>query len=319
MHDIWRFQHFLGVVDAGSFHGAARAMNISQPALTKSIRLLEEAFGTELFLRLPRGVRLTEAGEMMHIRAREVEAAWNAAIVEVGAQSKGLGGTMRIGGGPVYSSVHFPNMLADLRRRFPHLKVQVSTGVGSELLPMLKTGDIRVYAGGIPRTEGGTFNLGAEFKTIELYQQQNAIFASSQHPLFLKGRVEPADTLDYPWLCLFSGQQANIQIRNYFEARGLPEPRVALESHSLQIAFKMIAEHQFIGCMPVPLSATSEGRDLKEVALDGFRWSIPTGITFHRSFVDFAPITQMIRSLNAVTEPLREGEGSPASVARARP
>ena len=56
MHDIWRFQHFLGVVDAGSFHGAARAMNISQPALTKSIRLLEEAFGTELFLRLPRGV-----------------------------------------------------------------------------------------------------------------------------------------------------------------------------------------------------------------------------------------------------------------------
>jgi len=319
MHDIWRFQHFLGVVDAGSFHGAARAMNISQPALTKSIRLLEEAFGTELFLRLPRGVRLTEAGEMMHIRAREVEAAWNAAIVEVGAQSNGLGGTMRIGGGPVYSSVHFPNMLADLRRRFPHLKVQVSTGVGSELLPMLKSGDIRVYAGGIPRTEGGTLNLGASFRTIELYQQQNAIFASSQHPLFLKEHIEPADTLEYPWLCLFSGQQANIQIRNYFEARGLPEPGVALESHSLQIAFKMIAEHQFIGCMPVPLCATSQGHDLKEVVLDGFRWSIPTGITFHRKSAEFAPIAQMIRSLHAVTGTLREGEEMPKSVRRAIP
>ena len=226
MHDIWRIQHFLGVVDAGSFHGAARAMNISQPALTKSIRLLEEAFGTELFLRLPRGVRLTEAGEMMHIRAREVEAAWNAAIVEVGAQSNGLGGTMRIGGGPVYSSVHFPNMLADLRRRFP-----ASEGAGlhrrwQRIAPVAEIGrHPRLCGRHSAHARAAPSISAAAFRTIELYQQQNAIFASSQHPLFQKDRVEPADTLDYPWLCLFSGQQANIQIRDYFEARGLPEPR----------------------------------------------------------------------------------------------
>ena len=298
MREIWRLQHFLGVVGAASVNGAARGLNISQPALTKSIRQLEAAFGCELFLRLPRGVRLTEAGELLHLRAREIEAAWNAAIVEVGAQSTALSGVMRIGGGPTYCSVYFPEMLADLRRRFPNLRVQVTTGVGNELLPLLKTGDIRAYAGGVPTEEGG---LGPDFETEELYRQDNAIYASQDHPLFRASAIEPGDTLAYPWLCLFSGQQANIRIESYFSRLGLAEPRLALESHSLQIAFKMIAEHQFIACMPVPLALRSPELQLREIELDNFRWSIRTGVTYHRSSINFAPIRQMLRSLRKET------------------
>ncbi|MDF0600000.1 LysR family transcriptional regulator [Psychromarinibacter sp. C21-152] len=304
MRDIWRLQHFLGVVEASSIHGAARNLNISQPAMTKSIRLLEEALDTELLVRLPRGVRLTEAGEALYARAREIEASWNAAIVEIGAQSSGMGGVMRLGGGPVYCSIHFPGMLADLRRRFPNLRIQVSTGVGNELLPELARGDIRAYAGGMPEE---VHELGSDFLTEELYRQRNAVFASRDHPLFRNETVTLEDTLTYPWLCLFSGQQANLRIRDYFRARGLPEPRLALESHSLQIAFKMIAEHRFLACMPTPLAGSDAGIDLAEVEMDGFSWSIPTGVTMHRRSAEFGPIRQMIRSLRSATEALRTG------------
>ena len=298
MHEIWRLQHFLGVVEARSFHGAARAMNISQPALTKSIRLLEESFGAPLFLRLPRGIRLTEAGELMQRRAREIEASWNAAIIEVGAQSTGLSGTMRIGGGPVYSTVFFPDMLAEMHRRFPKLQLQVATGVGSELLPLLKTGDIRAYAGGVP---GEEMALGDSFETEILYQQQNAVYAASNHPLFERDQIRPEDSAAYPWLSLFSGQQANNRIQRYFDRQGLKAPWLALQSYSLQIAFKMIREHEFIACMPMPLADSLPELGLREIVLDGFRWSIPTGITCHRASMDFAPITQMIRSLRKLT------------------
>ena len=299
MREIWRLQHFLGVVEAASINGCRARLNISQPALTKSIRQLEAAFGRELFLRLPRGVRLTEAGELLHLRAREIEAAWNAAIVEVGAQSTGAGrrdADRRRAG--LFSQSTFPKMLADLRRRFPNLRVQVTTGVGNELLPLLKTGDIRAYAGGVPTEEGG---LGPDFETEELYRQDNAIYASQDHPLFRAGAIEPGDTLAYPWLCLFSGQQANIRIESYFSRLGLAEPRLALESHSLQIAFKMIADHQFIACMPVPLALRSPELQLREIELDNFRWSIRTGVTYHRSSINFAPIRQMLRSLRKET------------------
>lgn len=302
MREIWRLQHFMGVVEASSIHGGARMLNISQPALTKSIRQLEEMLGTELLLRLPRGVRMTEAGEVLYARAREIEASWNAALVEIGAQAKGLDGVMRIGGGPVYCSLYFPGMLADLRQRFPNLRVQVTTGVGGELLPLLKKGDLRAYAGGIPHPED---NFGDEFHTKVLYNQRNAVFAASNHPIFSCNGYGPKDTLTYPWLCLFSGQQANIRIRDYFESKGFPEPRLALESHSLQIAFKMVAEHQFLVCMPTPLAGLIPELDLREVNLEGFAWSIPTGVTYHVRSKSFAPMLQMIRTLRMLTEARR--------------
>lgn len=298
MREIWRLHQFLAVVEATTLHGAAKSLNVSQPALTKSIRQLETAFGCDLFMRLPRGVRLTEAGEVLYHRAREIETAWNAAIVEVGAQSTGLNGVMRIGGGPTYSSIHFPELLVDLRRAFPHMRVQVSTGVGNELLPLVKSGDILAYAGGVP---GESDDFGAGFETEVLYQQDSAVYAAADHPLFANGNPRAEDTLDYPWLCLFSGQQANSRIERFFERAGLPPPRVALESHSLQIAFKMLAEHRFVGCMPVPLAVGSRGLSLREIELPDFRWAIPTGVTYHRASLKFAPLRLMLRSLRRLT------------------
>lgn len=301
MHEIWRLRHFLGVAEAGSFHAAARQMNISQPALTKSVRLLEAAFGTELFMRLPRGIRLTEAGENLHKRAREIEASWNAAVLEVGAQAHGMGGFMRIGGGPVYSAAYFPDVLADLRRGFPNLRVSVLTGVGSELLPKLKMGDIRAYAGGVPEESA---DMGPQFVTDVLYNQSNAIFAASDHPLFQQDRITAPDTLKFPWLSLFSGHQANIRIEDFFSRLDQPAPALALEAHSIQIALQMLADHRFIACMPAPMASIFPGTRLREIDLPGFRWSIPTGITYHRASTGFAPIVTMLRSLRRLTSSL---------------
>lgn len=299
MHDIWRLKHFLAIAEAGSFHAAARQLNISQPALTKSIRQLEENFGTELFLRLPRGIRLTESGEQLRLRAREIEAAWSSATVEIGAQGAGIGGHLRIGGGPVYCAAYFPTVLADIRKQFPNLRISVLTGVGSELLPALKVGDIRAYAGGVPDASN---ELGSPFVTERLYDQANAVFASADHPLFAEDRKPTAEeTLAYPWLCLFSGDQANQRIDKYFHNRGLDAPMVALESHSIQIALKMVASHRFVACMPVPLISAFPGMELREIDLPDFRWSIPTGITYHRSSTTFPPIVTLIRTLRRMT------------------
>lgn len=303
MQEIWRLHHFIAVADHGGYHAAARHLNLSQPAISKSMRQLEAALGTELFRRQPRGVRLTEAGELLYRRAKEIEAAWNAVAVEVGAQLSGQSGMMHIGGGPVYCAVHFPAMLADLRHRFPKLGVQVTTGVGSELLPLLEKGSIRAYAGGLPDK---MTPLGPEFHTELLYHQSNAVFASNHHPLFGRERIEPKDTLNYPWLRLFGGSHAETRISEYFRSCDLPEPVQALQSHSLQIAFKMITEHQFIGCMPAPLAEANKAIGLREVFLEDFRWSIPTGLTFHRASQDFGPLVQMLRSLRRLTQPFSQ-------------
>ncbi len=308
MHHIWRLQQFLGVAQAGSFHAGAALLNISQPALTKSIRLLEESMGAALFLRLPRGVRLTEAGEALFLRAREIEQAWNAALVEVDAQGKGMGGLLRIGGGPVYSAVHFPEMLAHLRVKFPKLKVSVATGVGRDMMPSLRSGEIRAYAGGVPQEAD---ELGLEFESAELYQQFNALYASGTHPLFAAmepgATVDPARALDYPWLSLLGTHHAVTKIQSYYRVLDLPPPELVLESPSVQIALRMLRDHAFLACMPAPLADAFPG--LRRVELPGFAWSVPTGLTYRRSSLTFPPLKAMIQSLREITLPLSRAAG----------
>src|ERR1700740_1285114 len=63
--DIRRLQFFLRIADEGSMNRAARVLGIAQPALSRQMRLLEEALGVTLFTRTSRGMELTEAGEQL--------------------------------------------------------------------------------------------------------------------------------------------------------------------------------------------------------------------------------------------------------------
>ncbi|WP_071799430.1 LysR family transcriptional regulator [Natronohydrobacter thiooxidans] len=292
MQMLSRIEHFLLVARYGSFSAAARIGNITQPALTKSVRQLEATLGMELFLRRSTGVTLTEPGRVFYQRALQIEATWNTGLTELNLLKKGLGGKLRIGGGPVYSIVYFPRVMDGLLEAFPGLEIVVSTGAASELLPALKRGEIICYAGSVPRPEDG---LGREFETLPLHRQVNALFVAKDHPLFALDVIRPEDLLNYSWLTLFAANVAASWIDSYFSRRNLPNPHVAIQSHSIQIALKMLTDHHFIACMPEPLAQAFPGSELREIEVEGVRWEAPTGLTYRKSMADFATISMICR------------------------
>src|SRR5262245_20117027 len=100
MDEIWRLKHFLAVAEAGSVQSAARSLHISQPALSKSLRLLEKHLRTPLFDRSARGVVLTAMGKAFYRHAREIQAEWDSSLIELTATRDGAKGELRIGIGP---------------------------------------------------------------------------------------------------------------------------------------------------------------------------------------------------------------------------
>lgn len=112
--DLRRLTYFLAVVDHGGFTSAAKAIFVSQPALSLAVRELEEEVGTELLYRLGRGVRLTAAGEAFASPARQalrdIEIARASAASIAGLET----GSLALGSLPTLAA----DPLADLIGRF---------------------------------------------------------------------------------------------------------------------------------------------------------------------------------------------------------
>jgi DNA-binding transcriptional LysR family regulator len=136
-------QAFLAVADTGSLSGAARETGLSQPTLGRHIRQIEEALGTVLFRRQPRGLALTEAGVAMLPAAQAMhEAAGRIALIAAG-QDERLEGEVRITASDFVSHYVLPSILAELRALEPGISVDLVPSDATENL-LFREADIAI-------------------------------------------------------------------------------------------------------------------------------------------------------------------------------
>jgi DNA-binding transcriptional LysR family regulator len=129
---------FLAVAEEGSVSRGAERLCISQPAVSKQLAELESALGSKLFDRLPRGVRLTEAGEVLLPYARRLFAVEREAETVL-AELRGLErGRLAVGASTTLGSYVLPGILAAFKRRHPgidlHLVIDNADGIRDALL-----------------------------------------------------------------------------------------------------------------------------------------------------------------------------------------
>lgn len=119
------YRSFLGVLKEGSLSAAARHLGVTQPTVGRHVGALERALGVALFTRSQVGLMPTEAALALRSYAEAMES--TAASLERVASSQGDGvrGTIRVSASEVVGVEVLPPILADLRRRYPELKVEL--------------------------------------------------------------------------------------------------------------------------------------------------------------------------------------------------
>jgi len=130
LHGDW-LQSFLAVVEQGSFHRAAEALSLSQPALTRQVKQLEERLGFSLFERDRRGTKLTEAGRIYLEEIRPLLGNY-AKILEHCQEHVEL--QLRVGVGqytnPFLWQFSGLDIVSAVQTQYPHLHVKlVHTGI----------------------------------------------------------------------------------------------------------------------------------------------------------------------------------------------
>jgi molybdate transport repressor ModE-like protein len=128
------------IADTGTISAAAEVVGSSQPAISQQVRRLERRLGTALLERAGRGVRLTEAGEVLARHGSAVTAAMEAAREEVEALAGLRTGRVRLTAFPSSSATLVPGALARLRQTHPGVRVSFTEAEPPESLQELRDG-----------------------------------------------------------------------------------------------------------------------------------------------------------------------------------
>lgn len=125
MDRLQAMRHFVTVVDCGSFSAAARQLRIGQPALSKSVALLEDRLGVQLIIRSTRSHSLTEAGQRFYDGARLALEEADAAEAAARETASALSGNLRIAAPPVYASQVVIPLLPGFQALHPELRIEL--------------------------------------------------------------------------------------------------------------------------------------------------------------------------------------------------
>lgn len=142
--DIKQLRSFVHIAELGSLSRAAERLNLSQPALSRQLNLLEEALDTKLLERTGRGVKLTEAGQMLAERARVILTDLARLEADLSARSCQVTGHVHVGVPPSAGIVITGALVETLRDRYPDLNVTVAEDLTGDVQEGLLSGRLDI-------------------------------------------------------------------------------------------------------------------------------------------------------------------------------
>ena len=167
---------FNAVAEAGGINRASQRLRISQPAVSRQIQILEDALGLTLLERQPRGVRLTEAGQILADYARRIFAIASQGE-EVLADLRSLHtGKLRIGGSMSLGNYFLPEVIAAFHGDHPEIEIVLEVGNTESVIDAIRHG--RVDIGFI---EGKCDN--GDYDVERFMYDELIVIASPDHPL----------------------------------------------------------------------------------------------------------------------------------------
>lgn len=231
-----RYLRYLAAIGAhGSFVRAAESLNISQPALSLSVRRIEDITKARLVDRGRNGARLTPAGRVLARHGSEIDAAISSATEEISLFSQGISGRLRIGGTPLSTSGLIPEVVSRLLSVTSDVAINIVEGVDEDLLEMLARNELDVVIG----APGGAISQPAH-ATRTLFSAKTVLVVRPEHPLKAARSVSLSDLETALWAMPPKGGAFRNQIDALFTANGIPFPQRTIQASSIHVLKRIV-------------------------------------------------------------------------------
>ncbi len=206
------------VIELGSLSRAAQRLNLTQPTLTRNVRIIEDRVGAPVLRRGRYGVTPTEIGERLAEKGRAVGNLMNAADTAVDLWKSGLSGELRIGVGPMLAVTAMPSFFeAAVQQAWPY-SMRITTAPAGRLVDRLNRHELDVALA------PSQLNLHQERLHQEIVlEDRMAVFAGALSPLARQtGKVSRSQLEQARWTSTGDGSGIYGTTRDVLEALGLP-------------------------------------------------------------------------------------------------
>jgi DNA-binding transcriptional LysR family regulator len=251
--DIRNYAGFVAAADLQNFTSAAQRLNITQSALSRQIRSLEESLGLRLFERTGRNIRLTASGEALLSRINGILAADRDLRSFAGDLAREQSGLLKIGACSQLIERYLPVFLRDWRAANAGIDVRLEDGGGPELAERLQAGAVHLIISSAPSSP---------IEPFEMVRLGDLAFMAVATPDLLPdtgGPIEIAELLESPILTL-NRRHASREVFDAACRLSGVVPRIVLEGTSPHTLFALAEGGN--GVAVVPSSAVLAGRAL---------------------------------------------------------
>ncbi|MEY0891424.1 LysR family transcriptional regulator, partial [Providencia rettgeri] len=148
--DVRSLRYFVEVVQFNGFSRAADSLFVTQPAISRSIKKLEQELGYKLLIREVDGVSLTDEGEILLIHAKQILEQFNQMNKALKEKSGPLEGVLHVGLPPVIASTYFADIILAFSQRYPLVELKIIELGTRKMMDAMLNGDVETAAVMLP-------------------------------------------------------------------------------------------------------------------------------------------------------------------------
>jgi DNA-binding transcriptional LysR family regulator len=247
MLDVRRMRVLREVAARGSFSAAAEALNFTQSAVSQHVAALEREVGTQLVERGARGVRLTEAGQLLVGHADAILARIECAEDELAALAGLRGGRLRLISFQSGGATLAPRAVASFHERHPDVELSMIEAEPAEAAQRLRAGDADlalVYDhASIPDL------LPSDLELVHLLDDRYEVILPAGHASAKRRRLGLADLSEEPWIASTGACGCRQITENVCREAGF-QPKVAFEADETSAAQALVAAGVGVTLLP---------------------------------------------------------------------
>lgn len=259
MMDIRQLKYFLEVVKQKSITKAAESLHISQPALSKMMKGLEEELGMTLIVRTNKTNEVTDAGLIVMEYAKKISSLFEEMEITLHDMTNLHKGSIHIGLPPIIGSLYFPMVIAEFHKKYPNIEINIQEYGAAKVVKSVDEGEFELGVAVLPVNE-------QQFNIYPIVQDEMKLLVHYQHRFAHSETVHLMDLIDEDFIFYHEDFALHDIMWKKFIQLGF-EPKVLFKSSQWDFMSEMVAAKLGITILPGSICNRVQNKNVKVINL----------------------------------------------------